>query len=171
MKRLYVLIGLLALVALATAGLAVGPGTDAGTGPGQTGGGPGWQRGHAVGFHGGHARWASYLNLSKEQQDKLSALRKRQWEELKPLADQMSQKRQEMRSLYTNPAANDATIIAKEKELNVLQQQMQDKAVQFRLEQRKIFTPEQLTKLKEMPYGHGRRACGGHGRGWGRGRG
>ena len=50
-----------------------------------------------------------------------------QWEELKPLRDQMYQKRQEMRGLYTNPAADDATIIAKQKELNALQQQMQDR--------------------------------------------
>ncbi len=166
MKKLYVTIGLLALVALATASLAVGPGTDAGSGPGQAAG-PGWQKGPGPGFHGGHGRWASYLNLSKEQQDQLSALRKRQWEELKPLRDQMYQKRQEMKDLYTNPSANDATIIAKQKELNLLQQQMQDKAVQFRLEQRRIFTPEQLEKLKAMPYGHGRGACGG----WGRPRG
>lgn len=171
MKKLYVTIGLLALVALATASLAVGPGTDAGTGPGQAGGGPGWQRGPGAGFHGAHGRWASELNLSKEQQDKLSALRKRQWEEIKPLRDQMYQKRQEMRGLYTNPAADDATIIAKQKEVNVLQQQMQDKAVQFKLEQRKIFTPEQLSKLNEMSWGHGKGACGGHGRGWGRTRG
>ena len=107
------------------------------------------------------------LNLTKEQQDKLAALRKRQWEELKPLRDQMYQKRQEMRGLYTSPATRDATIIAKQKELNALQQQMQDRMVQFRLEQRKIFTPEQLSKLQQMPYGRGRGACGGYGRGRG----
>ena len=171
MKKFYVTIGLLALMALATASLAVGPGPDAGTNPGQAGGGPGWQKGPGAGLGGGHGRMASYLNLSKEQQDALRALRKQQWEELKPLRDQMSQKRQEMRDLYTNPATNDATIIAKQKELNLLRQQMQDKAVQFRLQHRRIFTPEQLTKLKEMPYGHGKGACSGHGRGWGRTRG
>jgi Spy/CpxP family protein refolding chaperone len=168
MKKFYVTIGVLALVALATAALAVGPGADAGFGPGQAGGGPGWQKGPGAGFGGGHGRMASYLNLSKEQQDALRALRKQQWEELKPLREQMVQKRQEMRDLYTNSATADATIIAKQKELNLLRQQMQDKMVQFKLEQRKIFTPEQLTKLKEMPFGHGRGACGGHGRGWGR---
>jgi Spy/CpxP family protein refolding chaperone len=167
MKKLYAAIGLLALVALATASFAVGPGTDAGVAPGQAGGGPGWQRGPGGGLQGGYGRWASDLNLSKEQQEMLSALRKQQREELKPLSDHMYQKRQEMRDLYTNPAAGDAAIMAKQQELNLLRQQMQDKALQFRLEQRKIFTPEQLSKLKEMPYGNGRGACGGHGRGWG----
>jgi Spy/CpxP family protein refolding chaperone len=169
MKKLYVTIGLLALVVLATASLAVGPGTDAGGGPGQAGDGPGWQKGPGAGLHGGYGRWASALNLSQGQKDALKALRKQQWEEVKPLRDQMYQKGQEMKDLYTNPAVDDATIIAKQKELNPLRQQMQDKVVQFKLEQRKIFTPEQLTKLKEMPYGRG--ACGGHGRGWGRTRG
>jgi Spy/CpxP family protein refolding chaperone len=170
MKKLYVMIGLLALVALATGSFAVSPGTDAaGTGPGQTGGGPGWQKGPGPGFQGAHGRWASDLNLTKEQKETLSALRKRQWEELKPLRGQMYEKRQEMRGLYTNPAADDAAIVAKQNELNQLRQQMQDRAVQFRLEQRKIFTPEQLTKMKEMPWGRGRGACGGHGRGRTRG--
>ena len=123
------------------------------------------------GITAGTARWASYLDLTKEQQGKLTALRKRQWEEIKPLRDQMYQKRQELRGLYTNSATDDATIIAKQKELNLLRQQMQDRMVQFKIEQRKIFTPEQLSKLKEMPYGHGRGACGGYGRGRGYGRG
>lgn len=162
MKKLYVVIGLLALVALATTGFAVGPGTD----PGQAGG---VQGGPGAGFHRGHGSWASDLNLTPEQQDKLSTLRKTHWEEVKPLRDQMFQKRKEMRDLYTNPAVDDATILAKQRELNVLQQQMQDRMVQFKLDQRKVFTPEQLSKLKEMRSGWG--ACGGYGRGRGHGRG
>ncbi|MGD0236737.1 MAG: Spy/CpxP family protein refolding chaperone [Syntrophorhabdales bacterium] len=170
MKKLYVVVALLALMTLANASLAVGPGTDADTGPGKAGGGPDWQGGPGAGFHGGYAgygRWASDLNLTKEQQDKLTALRKKQREEIKPLRDQMYQKRKEMRDLYANPATDGATIIAKQKELNALQQRMQDKTVQLRLEQRKVFTPDQLTKLKEMPYGRGRGGCGGYGRGRG----
>ena len=45
MKKLYVVIALLALMTLANASLAVGPGTDADTDPGKAGGGPGWQGG------------------------------------------------------------------------------------------------------------------------------
>jgi Spy/CpxP family protein refolding chaperone len=174
MKKLYVVIGLLALVAFATVGLAVGPGAGpVGVGPGWAVDGSGPQGGPGAGFHSGRGSWAADLNLTKEQQDQLGALRKRLWEEVKPLREQVYQKKQEMRDLYTSPAADadDATIVAKQKELNGLQQQMQDKMVQFRLEQRKVFTPEQLNKLKEMPYGHGSGACGGHGKGWGRGRG
>jgi Spy/CpxP family protein refolding chaperone len=166
MKKMYVAIGLLVLMFLATASFAVGPGA----GSGQAGGSPGPQGGPGAGLQSGHGWWASNLNLTKEQQDTLAALRKRQWEEVKPLREQMYQKRQEMRGLYTNPATEDATIIAKQKELNALQQQMQDKMVKARLQQRKVFTPEQLTKLKEMPDGRGRGACGGYGKGWGRGK-
>ncbi len=151
---------------LTSAVFAFGPGGQAGSAPGQAGGGPGWQNGH-----GGHGRMATELNLTKEQQDQLAALRKQQWEQNKPLRDQMYQKQQEMRSLYTDPAANDATIVAKQKEVNALRQQMQDRAVQFRLEQRKIFTPEQLAKLRDMPIGHGRGSRRGFGPGCGDGQG
>jgi Spy/CpxP family protein refolding chaperone len=166
MKKGYIVLGMLAVMVLTSAVFAFGPGGQAGCAPGQAGGGPGWQNGH-----GGHGRMASELNLSKEQQDQLAALRKQQWEGLRPLRDQMSQKQQEMRSLYTDPAAKDATIIAKQNELNALRQQMQDRTVQFRLEQRKIFTPEQLAKLKDMPIGYGRGSHRGHGPGCGNGQG
>ncbi len=180
MKKLYVAIGLVALVALATASFAVGPGptTDepcvgcpgpgAGYGPG-AGGGPGWHRGYGPGAGRGPGWWASELNLTKEQEDKLIELRKRQWEATKALRDQMYQKRQEMRSLFANPGTDDATIIAKQKELSGLQQKMQEAMVQFRLEERKVFTPEQLNKMKDLRYGYGRGAGRGYGRGpcWG----
>ena len=164
MKKGYLILGMLAVMALTSAVFAFAQDGQAGSAPGQAGGGPGWQNGH-----GGYGRMATELNLTKDQQDQLVVLRKQQREELKPLRDQMYQKRQEMRSLYTDPAANDATIIAKQKELNALRQQMQDKAVQFRLEQRKIFTPEQLAKLRDMPIGHGRGSRGGFGPGGGQG--
>jgi Spy/CpxP family protein refolding chaperone len=113
---------------------------------------------------------ATELNLSKEQQDALIALRKRHWEEVKPLRDEMFQKRQEMRQLFTNPATDDATIIEKQKQIAALQQKMQEKMVQFKLEQRKVFTPEQLDKMKDLPQGFGKggRGCGS---GYGQGRG
>jgi len=174
MKKLYLAIGFLALVALATSTFAFGPGAradapcagcpglEAGGGPG-AGGGTGWQGGPGAGK--GAGRWAAELNLTKEQQDKLVELKKRQREETRPLRDEMYQKRQEMRQLFTNPATDDATILEKQKQMNALQQQMQGKMVQFRLEQRKVFTPEQLDKMKDLPQGFGRGACGGRGRG------
>ena len=177
MKKLYLAIGFLALVALATSTFAFGPGgrgdagcagcpgLEAGNGQG-AGGGAGWQGGPGAGK--GAGRWAAELNLTKEQQDRLVELRKQQWAETKPLRDEMYQKRQEMRQLFSDPATADATITAKQGQMNALQQQMQEKMIQFKLEQRKVFTPEQLNKMKDLPQGFfGRGACGGHGRGRG----
>jgi Spy/CpxP family protein refolding chaperone len=113
---------------------------------------------------------AQELNLSKDQLDKLAEMRKRHWDDVQPLRDEMLKKRQEMRELFTNPASTDAAILAKQKELNVLQQSMRDKMVQFRLEQRKVFTPEQLEKLKDAPYGTGKGGRG-FGSGYGPGKG
>ena len=175
MKKLYLAVGLLALVALATSTFAFGPGSRGGDAPcagcpavGE-GGGPGVQGGPGAGR--GPGKWAAELNLSKEQQDKLIELRKKHWEEVKPLRDEMFQKRQEMRQLFTNPATDDATILEKQKQITALQQKMQEKMVQFKLEQRKVYTPEQLNKMKDLPQGFGRGACGGYGKGRGFGRG
>jgi Spy/CpxP family protein refolding chaperone len=172
MKKFYLAIGFLALVGLATSTFAFGPGAradarcagcpglEAGNGPG-AGEGTAWPGGPGAGK--GAGRWAAELNLTKEQQDKLSELRKRQWAETKPLRDEMYQKRQEMRQLWANPSADDVTITAKQKELNALQQKMQEKMVQFKLEQRRVFTPEQLNKMKDLPQGFGKGR--GHGKG------
>jgi Spy/CpxP family protein refolding chaperone len=77
------------------------------------------------------------------------------------------QRQVELRTVYADPKASDASILAKQKEVNALRQKMQDKMVQLRLEQRKIFTPEQLTKMSEgaQNFGNGR----GRGRGFGPG--
>jgi Spy/CpxP family protein refolding chaperone len=83
------------------------------------------------------------------------------------LRNDFIQKQVELRTVYADPKASDASILAKQKEVNALKQKMQDKMVQFRLEERKIFTPEQLTKLGEAAqnFGNGR----GRGRGFGSG--
>ena len=172
MKKWHLAVGVLALAVFATSVFAVGPGPRAGggcqdcPGPGY-GAGPGAGPGAGKGF----GRWASELNLTKEQQDRLVDLRKRQYEETKPLRDEMYQKRQEMRDLYTNPAADDATILARQKEVSALQQKMQEKMLQFKLEQRKVFTPEQLEKMKGLSYGPGRGGRQGYGPGRGPGSG
>lgn len=165
MKKWSLVVGVVALAVLATSVMAVGPGPRAGgyfqDCPGY-GAGPGFGQGGGKGF----ARMAQELNLSKDQLDKLAELRKRHWNDVQPLRDEMLKKRQEVRELFTNPASTDAAILAKQKELNALQQTMRDKAIQFRLEQRKVFTPDQLEKMKDFQYGYGK-----GGKAYGKGRG
>ena len=173
MKTWSLVVGVVALAVLATSVMAVGPGSRAGAGcqdcPGY-GAGPGAGSGYGPGAGQGFGRMAQELNLSKDQLDRLAEMRKRHWDDVQPLRDEMFKRRQEMRELFTNPASTDAAILAKQKELNALQQTMRDKMVQFRLEQRKVFTPEQLEKLKDAPYGCGKGGRG-YGSGYGQGRG
>jgi len=181
MKKWSLAVGVVALAVLATSVLAVGPGSRSG-GPGQacqdcpgygagSGAGPCSGSGYGPGGGRGFGRMAEELNLSKDQLDKLAEMRKRHWDDVQPLRDEMFKKRQEMRDLFTNPGSTDGAILAKQTELNKLQQTMRDKMVQFKLEQRKVFTPDQLEKMKDLPYGHGKGGRQGYGPGRGPGKG
>src|SRR5574340_209919 len=57
-------------------------------------------------------------------------------------------KRLELQSLWTDPKADPNAILAKEKELRNLKDQMMDKVVQMKLEARKFLTPEQIANWK-----------------------
>jgi hypothetical protein len=65
----------------------------------------------------------------------------------------MAIKRLEMKKLFTDPKTDDATLLAKQKELSALRQQMSDKIAQMMIEGRKILTPEQIMKLDRLPMG------------------
>lgn len=165
MKRLYVAIVAAALVAFgASAVFAFGPGFGHGPGSGygcapQAGFGPGH---HGPGFGPGMAQ---ALNLSKEQMDKMFELQGRSFNEMRGLRYDLFQKRLEARGMYTDPKVDEATIAAKQKEINSLQQKVRDRMAQLKLEQRRILTPEQLKKLHDL------QASGGFGRGFGPGHG
>jgi Spy/CpxP family protein refolding chaperone len=153
MKRTLVVLGLVALMVLGVAyAYAQGPGF----GPGHR---PGW----------GQEKWAS---LTPEQQTKFQELRQKFNDETAELRGTMLTKRLELQSLWTNPKADPKAILDKEKEFRSLQDQMRDKAVQFKLEGRKILTPEQLSQFGSG-WGMGRGFGGGHmlGGGYGMGRG
>jgi Spy/CpxP family protein refolding chaperone len=72
----------------------------------------------------------------------------------------------EATSLWTDPNSSPEAILAKEKELRDLQNQMRDKVVQGLLEARKILTPEQVSKIGANR-GMGRGGMMGRGRGMG----
>ncbi len=68
----------------------------------------------------------------------------------------MVTKKIELQSLWSNPKADDKAIQDKAKEVRDLQNQMKEKAVQMRLEARKILTPEQISKWGAgRGFGHG----------------
>jgi Spy/CpxP family protein refolding chaperone len=161
MKKVYVVLAAVIFVALAATAFAFGPGAGSMMGKGGYGIHQGGEMG--PGLMGRGPR----LDLSTEQLTAMKQLREKFRVDTEALRNDLIQKGIELRKVYADPKAGDAAILAKQKEVNALRQKMQDKMVQLRLEQRKIFTPEQLTKLSEsaQAFGNGR----GRGRGFGPG--
>ena len=158
MKKLSLAIAVFATVALAATAFAYGPGYGRWHGrDGCCGQGSGPAMGD-VGFGlglGGHGvrRIAHFLNLTDDQTSKMIEVRNKYVGQMKASADELFQKRQDLRNLYTDPKADEGTIMAKQKELASLQQKVRDNMMQFALEERRILTPEQLKKLAEFKPG------------------
>ncbi len=166
MKKVYVVLTAVIFVALAVTAFAFGPGAgsmmgkdgygihrDGEMGPGPMGRGP-------------------KLDLSTEQIAAMKQIREKYRVDTEALRNDLIQKQVELKTVYADPKASDAAILAKQKEVDTLKQKMQAKMVQLRLEQRKIFTPEQLTKMGEaaQAFGNGKgRGKGFGGRGFGPG--
>lgn len=100
--------------------------------------------------------------LTPEQKTKFQELRRKFREENAQLIGAIVTKRLELQSLWTDPKADSNAILAKEKELRSLQNQMRDKVVQMKLEARKFLTPEQIANWKPG-WGMGRGMMGGRG--------
>jgi Spy/CpxP family protein refolding chaperone len=115
----------------------------------------------------GYERWSS---LTPEQRTKFQELRQKFNDDTAQLRGAMVTKRLELQSLWSDPKADAKAIQEKEKGLTALQDQMRDKAFQFKLEARKILTPEQLAQFgpgSGMGPGFGGRQMMGYGPGTG----
>ena len=141
-----IIIGLsltLAFALMATFALAQGPGFGRGYGPG-------------MGYGGGYNS-SAIPNLTAEQSSKMQALQQAHLTKIGPLQQALLSKRLELRSLWLSPNPDQAAVMAKQKEILALQSQIQEEATNFRLEMRKVLTPEQQAQF-------------GPGMGWGMGK-
>ncbi len=181
MKKTAIVFGLVAVMVLGVAyAFAQGPGFGQGRGdrPCWESGGPGY--GPGPGRGPGWGRWGS---LTSEQRAKFQELRRKFIKDTAELRGGIVAKRTELNVLWSDPNADPQAILQKERELRAIQNQMRDKAVEMRLEGRKILTPEQLAEMGPgwgmgrgmgpgMGHGFGRGWGGkGHGPGWGCGQG
>ncbi len=131
-----IIIGLsltLALALMATLALAQRPGFGRGFGPGP-------------GYGGGYG-YQAIPNLTAEQSSKIQALQQAHLAKIGPLQQALLSKRLELRSLYLAPNPDQAAVLAKQKEMLNLQAQMQEEATKYRLEVRKVLTPEQQAQF------------------------
>ncbi len=137
-----------AIVALMLVGVAYafppGPGFGPGAGAGREGR-----------HHHGPGEFGSALQLTPEQKAKFDEFRSRFRQENAQLIGAMVAKRIELQSLWSDPKADPNAIARKEGELRDLRNQLGDKALQMKLEARKILTPEQIARWKPgMSFGH-----------------
>ncbi|MFA6413125.1 MAG: Spy/CpxP family protein refolding chaperone [Syntrophales bacterium] len=154
-KVVLTLMAVLVIAALTTTSFAYawGQGMRGGRGPGygncQNGDVPGW----------------AGLNLTADQEAKIKSLREAQLTEAKPLQDKMFSKRGELKLLWLQQNPDQQKIVAVQKEIRSLRDQLQDKQTNHRLAVLKVLTPEQQTKVQAFGAGRGF----GHGKGFGGG--
>ena len=121
------------------------------------GGGMGMEGGMGCGMMGA-------MNLTPDQAGKLFDLKQKFMNDTAEVRKQKMIKRTELAVLWKAEKPDEKAIVAKQKELNALRGQMQEKSVAFRLEARKI--------APELAQGFGPgmgRGMGGHGGGMGPG--
>jgi len=94
----------------------------------------------------------NHLNLTDQQLAKMKELRNRFRADTRDLRYDLKIKRVEMRKLFTDPKTDDETLLAKQKEISELRQQLSEKKGQMKIEWRKILTPAQIAKLDRMPH-------------------
>ena len=144
MKKLYVIALALVLVGWAAVVFAAPP--DPGSAPP----GPG---AHHQWAHP-HHRFGAFLNLTQEQREKMKEIMSRFRADIHDLKYDIRIKRIEVRKLFTDPKTDDATLLAKEKELNGLKLKLMDRKAEMKVEWRKILTPEQIPMLDRDHHHH-----------------
>jgi Spy/CpxP family protein refolding chaperone len=139
MKKIIFAVLMVAVLAIAGMAMALdwarGPGMGMGYGPHS--GGPALA---------GPGLWGA-LNLTPEQVEKMHALRGSSFKEKIPLRNELMSKKLELKALWVQTNPDEEKILAKQKEINLLRAQLQEKTIKNRLEMRKILTPEQQAKL------------------------
>lgn len=149
MKKLMLTIVVFAMgLLLSMPVFAYGPGSECSPGEGR---GPGIGMGHDS-HH--DAMWAK-LNLSAEQKTKIEALQLAHRKEIRPIKEKMFDKSVALRRMWLQTNPDKDKIIALQKEVRVLRDQLEDKGTAHMLEIRKVLTPEQREKLANSRWGKG----------------
>jgi len=115
-------------------------------------------QGSAGAEYGSHpfALFASPLDLSKEQIAKMRALWHRHFTDIHNLRYDLMEKRLEMERLFTDPKTDAKALMAKEKELASIREQLTEQRARTIIEWRSLLTPEQIVKLDLMTMAHHR---------------
>jgi Spy/CpxP family protein refolding chaperone len=117
--------------------------------------GGGGQHNRGPGYGYGMMDETRGLDLTTEQTQKINDLREAHLKDIKPIQDQLYAKSGDLRNLWIAKAPDHEKILALQKEVRSLRDQSTDKMTVYRLEARKVLTPEQLTKVQSYGMGQG----------------
>jgi len=104
------------------------------------------------------------LGLTSEQSQKLQTLRQAYLDNITPLQNQLFSRKAELRLLWSAQNPDQEQIASKQKEINELEQKIEEISTRHRLDCREVLTPEQREKAAKMEGGRHR------GPGWRSGR-
>ncbi len=137
-----------------------------------------WDRLDRPGFHGRGPgfRWCALdpkmmadLKLTPEQETKIEALRLQHLKDIKPLQEKMFSLSGDLRLLWLEKVPDEAKIMAVQKELRTVRDQIWDKTTAYYFKIRALLTPEQQRKFAAYPWmagpGFGMGGYGRHGHG------
>jgi Spy/CpxP family protein refolding chaperone len=115
--------------------------------------------------------WAKQLNLTDEQVARLQELRESYLGDTLAWRNELVINRFDLRELLHNPRADANQVLAKQREVSALESKIEERAVLYQLEMRKVLTPDQI-KLLPPGFGfggyRGQQMMPGRGRGMGR---
>jgi Spy/CpxP family protein refolding chaperone len=112
-------------------------GTDGWDCPRMGGHGPGYDMGPGMMGHGRY-RGANAPELTQEQQDKMDAAREKFWTENRKLRRDIEDKQDELYDELRKENADEAKVLALQKELSKLESEFDQKMIQHKLEMHKI---------------------------------
>jgi Spy/CpxP family protein refolding chaperone len=126
-----------------------------------------WVRGHGMREGAAHhckdkeVDLFARLNLTSEQKTRIQTLREANMRDVKPLQDRMFSKRGDLKLLWLQTNPDKEKILATQKDIRELRDQMQDKATAYRVDMFNVLTPEQQEKAKTLGSGCGFEPCRG----------
>ena len=166
MKKLAIGLGIVLLMAAIAfpvfgRGLGWGPGSGSGSCIGQN-----YDSRHGRGMGGLERGYGlSSLNLTDEQNSRMKTLQEANKKEVVPLRAELNVRHAELRALWAQINPDEDALLAKQKEINKLRDQIGEKRTKHRVEMRKILTPEQRAQLPLIRHGKGIGHRGGFGYG------
>ncbi len=104
--------------------------------------------------------------LTAEQIEKIRSIQHRYLEDIHALRNDLLNRRYRFRGLLLDPASDGVEIKSKQKEVFALENQIQERMLDYQLEVRDILTPEQFrhwVSRQGMPFGHEMHHMGGMG--------